>query len=146
MAVYATPDGLVHRSNCGRDGAYCPTGEHGWCPGCRTSGGVHVTAPPDLHDDGCPVVAGVALERVITVEQKVALAAARAEGYAWAAQNFGPHERDTLAAARFARAYGATIRAHLLERWHTHPNIEDAYRRWHEGLPLTDHPDAPVKP
>lgn len=43
-----------HRATCGRDGAPCPTGEHGFCPGCR--GEVPVQAPADQHDIGCPVV------------------------------------------------------------------------------------------
>jgi hypothetical protein len=145
MAVYATPDGVHHRSNCGRDGAYCPTGEHGHCPGCSMTSGVDVTAPPERHEKGCPVVSGVGLDRVLRVRENVALCIARAEGYAWAAQDFGPHEKDTLAAARFARAYGHTIRTHLLERWHTHPNVADAYRLWHEGKPLAEYPGAPVK-
>jgi hypothetical protein len=44
----------MHRATCGRDGEPCPTGEHGWCSGCRDE--VLVTAPATQHDDGCPAV------------------------------------------------------------------------------------------
>ena len=44
----------LHRETCGRDGSPCPTGEHGWCPGCR--GEVPVQAPAAQHDAGCPAV------------------------------------------------------------------------------------------
>jgi hypothetical protein len=54
MSVYATSDGTVHRAMCGRDGSPCPTGEHGFCPGCR--GEVPVQAPIAHHDAGCPAV------------------------------------------------------------------------------------------
>lgn len=52
------PDNTFHRATCGRDGTACPTGEHGWCPGCRVSRQVLVTAPARWHDDGCPVSDG----------------------------------------------------------------------------------------
>jgi len=48
-------DTTIHRATCGRDGSMCPTGEHGWCPGCRVSRQVPVTAPAHWHDEGCPV-------------------------------------------------------------------------------------------
>lgn len=56
MAVYADKAGTVHRETCGKDGVPCPSGEHGWCPGCRADREVPVNAPQDRHDDGCPVV------------------------------------------------------------------------------------------
>lgn len=50
MTTYSDP----HRENCGRDGTPCPTGEHGFCPGC--AGEIPVNAPINLHDNGCPSV------------------------------------------------------------------------------------------
>jgi len=55
MSVYAGTDPAMHRQTCGHDGAPCPTGEHGLCPGCRDE--VHVRAPIAEHEDGCPAVA-----------------------------------------------------------------------------------------
>jgi hypothetical protein len=56
MNVNATTNDTLHRGTCGRDGAACPTGEHGWCPGCRSEREVPVAAPIAEHDDGCPAV------------------------------------------------------------------------------------------
>ncbi|WP_280217284.1 hypothetical protein [Nocardia neocaledoniensis] len=42
-----------HRADCGRDGTPCPTGEHGFCPGCRDEAEVPVWAPIGDHDEGC---------------------------------------------------------------------------------------------
>lgn len=56
MSVYVGVGSLFHRETCGRDGSACPTGEHGWCSGCRSEREVPVNAPVDQHDDGCPAV------------------------------------------------------------------------------------------
>jgi hypothetical protein len=47
------PNTDFHRELCGRDGEYCPTGEHGYCPGCSAE--TLVSAPVEEHDAGCPV-------------------------------------------------------------------------------------------
>lgn len=51
-----------HRELCGRDGEFCPTGEHGYCPGCHFAAETLVTAPIDEHDAGCPVITPIQAE------------------------------------------------------------------------------------
>jgi hypothetical protein len=56
----------LHRATCGRDGAACPTNEHGFCSGCRDE--VPVTAPAAAHDEGCPVAVPAAEVELVWCE------------------------------------------------------------------------------
>jgi hypothetical protein len=69
LSVYLTADSVLHRATCGRDGEPCPTGEHGFCPGCRSEREVPIRATADKHDDGCPML-GLGLELPVALDDR----------------------------------------------------------------------------